>query len=112
MHPWLAAVRHDLVKRAVWPARDQLALGRRDSAALRDGLLRLADDEGRDTTALQLFAHLRRTAHPGSETACAAFESALARAVETLAQPWPAPLHAVLALEPAFDALARAVERK
>jgi|SRR5450432_860127 hypothetical protein len=110
MHPWLATVRHDLLKRAVWPARDLLALGQRDPEALKEGLLQLTDDEGREVTALQLFAQLRLTAPEGS--GLDAFESALRKAVTALEQPWPAPLHAVLALEPAFEALARSVERK
>ena len=108
MHPWLAAVRHDLVKRALWPARDQRDLGQRDVEALREGLLRLRDDEGREVTALQLFATLRETAPAGA--ACDAFEAALRRAVAALDEPWPAPLDAVLALESAFSDLARSVD--
>ena len=108
MHPWLAAVRHDLVKRALWPARDQRDLGSRDVQALREGLLRLRDDEGRDVTALQLFAELRQSAPEGA--ACDAFEAALRRAVQALDEPWPAPLEAVLALESAFSDLARSVD--
>jgi hypothetical protein len=110
MHPWLATVRHDLLKRAVWPARDLQALGQRDLAALQDGLLRLVDDEGNEVTALALFTRLRETAPP--RAASDGFEEALRKAVAALEQPWPAPLHAVLALEPAFEALARSVERK
>jgi hypothetical protein len=110
MHPWLATVRHDLLKRALWPARDLQALGQRDVEALRDGLLRLADDEGNEVTALVLFERLRVTAPSGADVA--AFATALRQAVAALEQPWPAPLEAVLALEPAFAALARCVERK
>jgi hypothetical protein len=110
MHPWLATLRHDLLKRAVWPARDLQALGQRDLAALQDGLLRVLDEEGNEVTALELFARLRKTAPPGA--ALEGFEQALREAVAALEQPWPAPLHAILALEPAFEALARSVERK
>jgi hypothetical protein len=110
MHPWLAGLRHDLLKRAVWPARDLQALGQQDLEALKDGLLRLVDDEGNEITALDLFARLWRTAPAGA--ALGAFEAALQRAVAGLALPWPAPLNAVLALEPAFEALARSVEGK
>ena|SRR5579859_4948139 len=110
MHPWLAAVRHDLLKRAVWPARDCLALKQQDLEALREGLLRLTDGEGEEVTALGLFARLRETAPEGA--ALDGFEAALRAAVAALEKPWPAPLHAVLALEPAFEALARSVERK
>jgi hypothetical protein len=110
MHRWLTELRHDLLKRAVWPARDLQALGQQDLEALRDGLLRLVDDEGNEVSALVLFAQRRGTAPPG--TACEAFERALHKAVAALDEPWPAPLHAVLALEPAFEALARSVEGK
>src|SRR3954469_23904075 len=104
MHPWLAMVQHDLVKRAVWPARDQRDLGQRDVEALRAGLTRLSDDEGRSVSALQLFARLRRSAPAGAD--CEAFEAALRKAMDALDAAWPAPLEAVLALEPAFAALA------
>ncbi|HEX4385880.1 MAG TPA: hypothetical protein VH083_23140 [Myxococcales bacterium] len=110
MHPWLADLRHDLLKRAVWPARDLQAFGQQDIEALRDGLLRLTDDEGNEVSALLLFAQRRRTAPPGA--ACDAFERAVHKAIAALDEPWPAPLHAVLALEPAFEALARSVEGK
>jgi hypothetical protein len=110
MDPWLAIVRHDLLKRAVWPARDLAALRQRDLQALQQGLLQLTDSEGNDITALQLFAQLRGTAPKGA--ACDGFEEALRKAVAALELPWPAPLQAVLALEPAFEALARSVERK
>jgi hypothetical protein len=110
MHSWLAIVRHDLLKRAVWSARDLAALRQRDLQALQQGLLNLTDDEGNDITALQLFARLRETAPKGA--ALDGFEAALRSAVAALDQPWPAPLRAVLALEPAFEALARSVERK
>jgi hypothetical protein len=110
MHPWLAIVRHDLLKRAVWPARDLAALKQRDLRALQHGLLKLTDDEGDEITALQLFTRLRETAPAGA--ALDGFEQALRGAVAALEQPWPEPLQAVLALEPAFEALARSVERK
>ncbi len=50
MHPWLLALRHDLVKRAVWPARDLRDTGGRDRAALRRGLTQLTDAEGAPVT--------------------------------------------------------------
>ncbi len=108
MHPWLQALRHDLVKRAVWPARDLRDAGEHDPAALRRGLMQLSDAEGMPVTAEQLFAQMRREAPPGA--ACEPFAAALRNAVAALDAPWPAPLHAVLALEEAFDALARSLQ--
>ncbi len=107
MHPWLRALRHDLVKRAVWPARDLRDSGERDVAALRRGLFALTDAEGGPISAPALFERMRRDAPPGA--ACDAFAGALQRAVSSLDSPWPAPLNAVLALEEAFDALARSI---
>src|SRR5512141_2785150 len=95
MHPWLRAVRHDLVKRAVWAARDLRDSGGRDVEALRRGLFELVDAEGGPISAVDLFARLRALA--------------LQRAVSSLDFKWPAPLLAVLGLEDAFDALARSI---
>lgn len=108
MHPWLQALRHDLVKRALWPARDLRDAGGRDPVALRRGLMQLTDAEGMPVTAEQLFAQMRPKAPVGA--ACEPFAAALRHAVEQLEAPWPAPLQAVLALQEAFDALARSVE--
>ena len=108
MHPWLKAVRHDLVKRAVWPARDLRDTGGQDVAALRRGLSELVDAEGAPITAVSLWERLRDEAPPGAP--CEAFGAALGAAVAALDRPWPAPLQAVLALEDAFAVLARAVE--
>lgn len=108
MHPWLKALRHDLVKRAVWPARDLRDAGGQDVAALRRGLSELVDAEGAPITALLLWQRLRADAPRGAP--CDAFGDALQTAVDALDRPWPAPLEAVLALEDAFASLARAVE--
>lgn len=110
MHPWLQALRHDLVKRAVWPARDLRDSGQRDVAALRRGLTQLFDAEGAPVTALALWERMRTEAPGGAP--CDAFGAALHRAVAALDAPWPAPLEAVLALEDAFAALARAVDKE
>jgi hypothetical protein len=110
MHPWLQALRHDLVKRAVWPARDLRDTGGRDVAALRRGLMELTDAVGAPVTALVLWERLRAGAPAGCAVSCAAFGAALRGAVAALDRPWPAPLEAVLALEDAFAALARSVE--
>jgi len=109
MHPWLRALRHDLVKRAVWPARDLRDSGEQDVEALRRGLMQLCDAEGAPITAEVLFQHMRQGA-PCPAPACDAFAGALQTAVTALDLPWPAPLTAVLALEDAFSALARSVE--
>lgn len=110
MHPWLRAVRHDLVKRAVWAARDLRDSGEQDLEALRRGLFGLVDAEGAPIPAVDLFARLRARAPAGAS--CDDFALALQHAVSSLDFPWPAPLLAVLALEDAFDALARSVSEE
>lgn len=111
MHPWLKELRHDLVKRAVWPARDLRDAAGSDVTALRRGLSGLTDSGGAPIDALSLWNELRRRA-PAGPSALDAFEAALGAAVRSLDLPWPAPLDGVLALEPAFDALHAAVEAK
>src|SRR5947208_15104215 len=98
MHPWLAALRHDLVKRAVWPARDLRDTGGRDVAALRRGLSSVVDAEGAPVSAEALFDRMRADS-PCPPDACDAFAKALRDAAAALDDPWPRPLHAVLALE-------------
>ena len=110
MHPWLQALRHDLVKRAVWPARDLRDSGQQDVAALRRALMNLFDAEGAPVTALALWERMRAEAPPGAPSE--PFDAALREAVAALDRPWPAPLQGVLALEDAFTALARAVEKE
>ena len=112
MNPWLQQLRHDLVKRAVWPARDLRELGGRDVGALRRGLTELMDADGAPVTAEALWQRMRMHAPPGCAQACDAFGAALRDAVSALDRPWPAPLEAVLALEDAFAVLARAVEEQ
>ena len=109
---WLKQLRHDLVKRAVWPARDLRETGGTDVAALRRGLFELTDDEGRRVDALGLWKQLRAQAPAGVEPALDDFEAALKRAVKALESAWPWPLEAVLELEQRFELLARAVEDK
>ena len=122
MHPWLARLRHDLLKHALWCARDLRDCGRAagplhraDLQALRRSLLELVDSEGRPLTAMQLWRELRAesVARPA---ALDAFEAAVGRAEaavrastdaasdETGGQ---AALTAVLALESAFLLLAQ-----
>ena len=108
MHPWLEALRHDLVKRAVWPARDLRDAGGRDLRALRRGLMDLSDAGGAPATAAELFARMRADS-PCPPAACDAFAGALQRAMAALDSPWPAPLEAVLALDDAFAELVRSL---
>jgi hypothetical protein len=65
MHPWLARLRHDLVKRAAWPARDLCELLESgspalppDLRALRAGLFELHAADGSRCDARALWAAL------------------------------------------------------
>jgi hypothetical protein len=97
---WLACVRHDLVKRLVWPARDRRDLG--GAPAPGELVAKLIDDEGAPTNAPALWAALR--AEGPDEAAVDAFEAALGAA---LAAAEAGDLEGALALEAAFDRLAR-----
>ena len=102
---WLARVRHDLVKRLVWPARD-----RRDAGGVpAPGELspRLIDDEGAPIAPDALWAALAADAPP--DTDVAAFAAAVTRAV---AAAETGDVHGVIALETAFADLARSLEDK
>ena len=100
---WLARVRHDLVKRLVWPARDRRDLG--GTAAPGELIARLIDGEGAPVSAPTLWSALR--AEGPSGPAVVAFEAALAAA---LAAADAGDLEGVLALDPAFDRMARALK--
>lgn len=133
MHPWLSKLRHDLVKRALWTARDLRDTGQEarasDLRALRAGFRELPDAEGHPVTALALWAQLLEEApagalaRPAVAGAADAFGAALAAAdaaVARLAAPaqglpealreLPAALEAALAVDGAFEALARAMK--
>jgi hypothetical protein len=102
---WLARVRHDLVKRLVWPARD-----RRDAGGVpAPGELapRLIDDEGRPIAPDALWASLAADAPPGADVA--AFADAVARAAAAAAA---GDVQGVIALEGDFATLARSLEGK
>jgi len=92
---WLARVRHDLVKRLVWPARDRLDVG--GSPAPGELRAALIDHEGAPTTAAALWAAL--------DDFTRAVEGAVAAADA-------GDVAGVMALEPAFDRLARSLEGK
>jgi len=100
---WLARVRHDLVKRLVWPARDRRDIG--GAPAPGELTPRLIDDEGRPTTADALWAGLAAEAPPGADLT--AFAAAVGRAA---AAADAGDVHGVIALEAAFADLARSLE--
>src|SRR5256885_13810844 len=66
MDTWARRLRHDIVKRAVWAARDLRSPGdapsEADVAALRRGLYDLRDEEGAAVTARPLWERMRREA--------------------------------------------------
>ncbi len=95
---WLARVRHDLVKRLVWPARDRRDAG--GEPAPGELAPRLVDEEGQPTDAGALWRTLASEAP--SELDLSAFEAALSHAT---AAAEVGDLDGVLALEPAFAAL-------
>jgi hypothetical protein len=120
MHPWLSRLRHDLVKRAVWSARDlRDAPGDPDPAdllQLRRGLLDLRDEDGRAISAAVLWDRLRAEAPAVAPAALESFGGALREAQAAVSGlpggpgGWRAALDAVLRLEPAFADLARTLE--
>jgi hypothetical protein len=104
---WLARVRHDLLKRLVWPARDRRDLGGRPEPG--ELCPTLVDEEGAPTTPHALWRTLvaQRPRGEASADALGRFEAALIRAVAAGAV---GDVDGVLALEPAFDELARSLE--
>jgi hypothetical protein len=122
VHPWLSRLRHDLVKRAVWPARDLRDASREPGPAdllhLQGGLLDLRDEDGRALTAADLWERLRAEAPGLPASALDAFGGAVARAqlaMTRLARDprgWPAAVDAVLRIETAFADLARTLEQE
>ena len=115
-HPWVSRLRHDLVKRVLWPARDLVDAGvpatPAEAAALRAGLGDLIAPDGSPATARDLWRRFRAEAPAGVPAAALdAFEQALeaaATAVESL--PPAEAAQVVLRLEPAFQELARHVD--
>jgi hypothetical protein len=98
---WLRRLRHDLVKRLLWPARDRRDLG----GPVEPGELcvSLVDDEGQPAAAETVWAELRGSAPLPAHPALADFAPALH---DALAAARRDDLRAVLALEAAFDRLA------
>jgi hypothetical protein len=104
---WLSRVRHDLVKRLLWAARDRQDLG----GPVVDGELvaTILDEEGRPARAADHFQALCGDARPWlAKDAQNRFGQALV-AAEMAAR--RNDLAGVLALEGAFDDLARAVKK-
>ena len=101
---WLARLRHDLVKRLLWPARDRRDLG----GAPAPGELepQLIDAEGNPIAAAALWLSLRAEA-PLDAGALDLFEAALTRALAAAVE---GDVAGVLALEAAVEALARSLE--
>jgi hypothetical protein len=100
---WLARVRHDLVKRLLWPARDRRDAG--GPVVHGELVAPLIDDEGRPVTPGALWQGLAADAPPGA--ALGPFTAAVRQAEAAAAAD---DLDGVLALEPAFQALARSLE--
>jgi len=102
---WLARVRHDLVKRLVWPARDRRDMG----GAPRAGELApdLIDEEGRPISAEALWTALAAEAPAGADlnafAAAVGRASAAARADD---------VQGVIALDAAYADLAHSLNRK
>jgi len=98
---WLRRLRHDLVKRLLWPARDRRDMGGR----VLPGELAVAliDDEGNPTTAEALWASFRQDAPEPAHHALIAFEPALLAAVAASRRD---DLAGVLPLHDAFERMA------
>jgi hypothetical protein len=100
---WLSRVRHDLVKRLVWPARDRRDAG--GTPAPGELAPRLIDNEGQPATAEDVWTDLAADAPP--DAGVEAFAAALARAV-TAAE--ADDVAGVMELEAAFERLARSLD--
>ena len=105
---WLARVRHDLVKRMLWPARDRRDLG----GPVRAGELvaKLIDDEGQPVSASTLWRVLLADAPASVSNEIAREFAAALEAAEAGAR--ADQLEPVLALEAIFAELARRMKGK
>ena len=104
---WLRRLRHDLLKRVLWPARDRRDMG--GAVAPGELVVTLVDDEGTPATADAIWRSFRQAAPVPGHPAFVAFGQALARATTAARQD---DLATVLALEPAFEQLTRDLARK
>jgi hypothetical protein len=99
--PWIARVRHDLLKRVLWPARDRRDMG----GPVQPGELVVSlvvNDEGQRIPPQDLWAALKREA-PDAHPGLPGLQTALMRALRAAQRD---DLQGVLALEGAFDQLA------
>ena len=117
MDPWIRRLRHDIVKRAVWAARDLRSIERAPSeaevAALRRGLYDLRDEEGAAVTARSLWQRMRLEAPrntPELDRFSEAIEEAYA-AVDSLPAGLAAAVSALLRIEERFEELARSLDQ-
>jgi hypothetical protein len=103
---WLRCLRHDLVKRVLWPARDRRDMG----GPVQPGELvaRLVDDAGNPASAEAIWAGLRAEAPAPAHAALATFETALKSALRAAEQD---DVQGALVLEAAFEALAANLAR-
>jgi hypothetical protein len=103
---WLRRLRHDLVKRVLWPARDRKDMG----GPVQPGelVVRLVDDEGNPASAEAIWVGLSADAPAPVHAALATFEAALRSALRAADQD---DVQGVLALEAAFEALAANLAR-
>ncbi len=112
---WVNRVRHDLVKRLAWPARDLQALGRDaradDLPELRRAMHGLVDEDGQPIAAAALWRGLRAEAPAElSPRGLDALESAITHAATLAEAAAPDPralVAALLAIDGAWSALAR-----
>lgn len=98
---WLRRVRHDLIKRVLWPARDRRDMG----GPVEPGELvvrLLVDEEGQPVPPQELWAHLKRQA-PGAHPGLARLQMALLRSLRAAERN---DLQGVLDLESTFEQLA------
>jgi hypothetical protein len=102
---WLARVRHDLVKRLVWPARDRRDAG--GAPAAGELAPDLIDDEGQPIAADALWTALAADAPAGADLS--PFGAAVARAA---AAANAGDVDGVIALEAAYSDLARSLNHK
>jgi|GEM_PF-1419258 len=127
MTPWLARVRHDMLKPALWPARDLRELlnakkvpAAADVKALHAGLFALRDDDGTACDARLLWAKCLQSkpAHLDAGT-LDSFGAGLDSAMNVVGHAAAGPasprvleeaIEAVLALEGLFNTLAASKE--
>jgi hypothetical protein len=100
---WLGRLRHDLVKRLLWPARDRHEIG--GSPAPGELVPSLIDGEGRPVTAAALWQSLRGDAPAGLALEAPALDAFGAALVRALAAAEAGDVAGVLAFEADVAAL-------